>query len=222
MLRLLSYIIVISLVLVVIPDSHSRSRKTARKESKVVTHEEYDKLLVHKAIEICRNVSSKHIDRSRRNAHRLLKVEKQADIPHLMYGMTLAAACSESGFNESAKGDHKFSKKRKPKAIGILQLWPWVKKYGVDRMNLESSASFWLRHIVRQKRIVRRRCKTRSEIKNWRQAWVTAIRAPKKTGRCNETPKHWRMFLKLQKFQKTLTVKTDKTAGSTHGHKTTN
>jgi len=221
MLRLLSYITITFIILLAFPSSHSRAHKSS-KETKAVTSVEYDRLLVDRAVKICKNVRNKNIDMARRNAHRLLEVEKNVGIPMLMYGMTLAAACSESGFSESAKGDHRFSKKRKPKAIGVLQLWPWVKKYGVDRMNLESSADFWLRHIVRQHRSIKRRCKPRTKLKAWRQAWVTAIRAPKKTGRCNETPKHWRMFLKLQKFQRTLTIKASNKLGNVDGHKETN
>lgn len=222
MIRLLSYITVAFIILLALPDSHSRAHKHSSKEAKAVTSTEYDRLLADEAIKICKNVRSKNADMARRNAHRLLLVEKHVGIPMMMYGMTLAAACSESGFNESAKGDHKFSKRRKPKAIGILQLWPWVKKYGVDRENLESSAEFWLRHIIRQHPSIKRRCKPRRKLKAWRQAWVTAIRAPKKSGRCNETPKHWRMFLKLQKFQRTLTIKANNKIGNVHGRKATN
>jgi len=134
-----------------------------------------------------------------RNAKRLLIVEKGVGIPDKMRGMTLAAACHESCYNEFAQGDHKFSKKGKPKAIGIMQLWPWVKKYGVNRNNLESSAEFWLKHIIRQRSKIK--CKSRTELTAWRQAWVTAVRAPKKGRRCREIPKHWKPFLKLRKIR---------------------
>ena len=133
------------------------------------------------------------------NAERLLKVERSLKLPESMIGMTLSAACSESCYNERAKGDHKFSKTGKPKAIGILQLWPWVKKYGVKRDNLESSATFWITHIQRQLPKVKRLCRPRTEKLAWKQAWVTAVRAPKKGGRCREVVKHWRRFIKIQK-----------------------
>ena len=111
-----------------------------------------DEILAIEAVYSCRCAITtvKREDRALINARRLLLVERKEKIPEFMIGMTLAAACSESCFNDKAKGDHKFSKKGKPKAIGILQLWPWVEKYGVDRRNLESSATFWLSHIKKQ------------------------------------------------------------------------
>jgi hypothetical protein len=166
----------------------------------------FDESLVQGAIEKCKLTNKKNLKRSYKNAARLLRVEKKVGIPFLMYGMTLAAACLESAYNEKAKGDHKFSKKRKPLAIGILQLWPWTKKHGVDRMNLESSAEFWLRHVVQQKSKVKKRCKSRINLRLWRQAWVTAVRAPKKGGRCRETPNHWKLFLRLQKVKKNIII----------------
>ena len=147
----------------------------------------------------CAIRSEKRKNVALRNAKRLLVVEKNVGIPDKMTGMTLAAACHESCYNETAQGDHKFSKKGKPKAIGILQLWPWVKKYGVDRNNLESSAEFWLKHIVKQRHKIK--CRSRTELTAWRQAWVTAIRSPKPGGRCREIPKHWKRFLKLKKIR---------------------
>ena len=182
--------------------SQTPSRAAGKINSNVLTAQEFDNLLVSEAILQCKNVKKKNIKIAAYNAHRLLKVEKQEAIPDLMYGMTLSAACSESGFNEKATGDRKFSKKRRPLAIGILQLWPWVKRYNVKRMNLESSAHFWLKHIKRQRTKIKRRCKPRTILKSWKQAWVTAIRFPKKGGRCRESPKHWKLFLRLQKFKK--------------------
>ena len=89
-------------------------------------------------------------------------------------------------------------------AIGILQLWPWVKKNGINRNNLESSAAFWLSHIESRLPKVRKICKPRTELLAWKQAWVTAVRAPKKGGRCREVTKHWRGFLEIQKIKKRI------------------
>ena len=165
-----------------------------------------DEMLAIQAVYSCRCAIStvKREDRALENARRLLLVERKEKIPEFMIGMTLAAACSESCFNDKAKGDHKFSRNGKPKAIGILQLWPWVEKYGVDRRNLESSATFWLTHIKRQLRKTKRLCKPRTKKRAWKQAWVTAVRAPKRGGRCNETVKHWRRFLKIQKIKRSI------------------
>ena len=165
-----------------------------------------DEMLAERAVYLCLCASKTYerTTRSIKNAERLLVVERQSKIPEFMIGMSLSAACSESCFSESAKGDHKFSKKGKPKAIGILQLWPWVEKYGVTRTNLESSASFWLNHVARQLPKVKKRCKPRTKTLAWKQAWVTAVRAPKKGGRCREVTKHWRRFLKIQKIRKEI------------------
>lgn len=142
--------------------------------------------------------------RSLENAERLLAVERKLGVPEFMIGMTLAAACSESCYNEKAKGDHKFSKSGEPKAVGIFQLWPWVKRYGVDRGNLESSATFWITHVKRQLPKVKKLCRPRTKTLLWKQAWVTAVRAPKKGGRCREVVKHWRRFLRIQKMKKRI------------------
>jgi|TARA_R110000824_G_scaffold169788_3_gene346966 hypothetical protein len=165
-----------------------------------------DSILAERAVYSCKCASRTYEKamRSLRNARRLLAVERRQKIPEFMIGMTLAAACSESCFNEKAKGDHKFSKKGKAKAIGILQLWPWVKKYGVNRQNLESSAVFWLTHVKRQLKKIKKICNPSTKTRAWRQAWVTAVRSPKKGGRCRETVKHWRRFLKIQKLKKDI------------------
>lgn len=162
-----------------------------------------DEMLAEQAVYSCRCAitTDKKLFRALENARRLLAVERQHNIPEFMIGMTLAAACSESCYNDKAEGDHKFSKRGKPKAIGILQLWPWVEKYGVVRTNLESSASFWLKHIQKQLPKVKKRCKPRTKTLAWKQAWVTAVRAPKKGGRCREVTKHWRRFKKIQKIK---------------------
>jgi hypothetical protein len=114
--------------------------------------------------------------------------------------MTLAAACIESGFDEKAEGDHKFSKDGKtPKAIGILQMWPYYEvAYKTNRRDVESAARGWLKHIKAQVPSVQRRCKTVSDTDAWRLAWVHGVRGPKKGGRCGENVSHWRLFMKIK------------------------
>jgi len=204
-----------------VPPAYSKTHKTSD-YLVASSQKEYDDLLANKAVALCRRVRKKKIKMATHNAHRLLRVERQIGIPDLMYGMTLAAACLESAFNERAEGDHKFSKKRKPLAIGILQLWSWVKQYKVNRMNLESSSMFWLNHIVRQRQKTKRKCRPRSALRSWRQAWVTAVRFPKKGGRCREKPRHWRLFLKLQKFKKKVILKYSPNIRSSDGNQKTN
>jgi len=126
----------------------------------------------------------------------LIKIENKYNPPESLRGMVLAAACQESKYNPNAKGDRKFSKYRKPKAIGILQFWPWANKY-IDRKNPLESANFWMKRIVKQLNTsVKRNCKFRNVKRRWIAAWVTAIRYPKKGGRCYEKPKHYRLLKK--------------------------
>ena len=160
-----------------------------------ITYEELRFYALHE----CKNNSNP----SARLIDNLIDIEKRFDPPPEMRGMLLAAACSESGYNPNALGDRKFSKKRKPKAVGILQLWPWWERgkygYGVDRRNPIQSAHAWLTHITRQIPKVRRKCKFRSKKRIWIAAWVTAIRAPKPGGRCYEKPKHLRILKKWKR-----------------------
>ena len=129
----------------------------------------------------------------------LLLMEREFGVPRDMRGMLLASACTESGYNPNAEGDHKFSKTGKPKAIGLLQLWYWwtlpVERggYAVDRRDPRANAYAWMSHIKKQYPKVRKKCKisTKHESRIWRVAWVTAIRSPKPEGRCNEFPNHY-------------------------------
>ncbi len=120
----------------------------------------------------------------------MLRLEESAAVPRSLRGMILAAACSESGFEPDARGDHK---KGKPKAIGVLQLWPWWERhYGISRLNPMQSGEAWLTHILVQKDKAKRRCGRRLRGERlWTTAWIRAVRAPHPTGRCGQTPKHY-------------------------------
>jgi len=159
-----------------------------------------DQELVERAIEVCYPQMKKIPDQYYINATQLLQVEYALRVPDSMRGMTLAAACVESGFNEKAEGDHRFSKDGKtPKAIGILQMWPvYEHAYKVNRRDVVSSAKGWLTHIERQVPSVRKNCKTKTEVDTWRLAWVHGVRAPKAGGRCHENVNHWYVFLKIK------------------------
>lgn len=151
------------------------------------------------AIKLC--FDGKQPSYAMKNAMTLLGVERSMSVPLELRGMTLAAACRESGFDANAEGDHRYSKDGKtPVAIGILQMWPFYKgAYGVDRRSVSSSAGGWLKHIKRQLEPTAKRCKPKSLEDNWRIAWVTGVRAPKQGGRCSEYVSHWFMFKKIQK-----------------------
>ena len=133
----------------------------------------------------------------------LVKIENKFNPPKKMKGMLLAAACYESGYNPNAKGDRKFSKKRRALAIGILQFWPWASKY-INRKDPHQAARFWMKQIVRQLPSIKRECKGwrfRSRTRRWLGAWTKAVRAPKKGGRCYEKVKHYYL---LKKWHRTI------------------
>jgi hypothetical protein len=145
----------------------------------------------------------------------LLKIEKEYGVPNSLRGILLAAACQESGYNPNAKGDHKFSKKRKPKAIGLFQMWRWWEKgYDIDRRDPIPAAHAYLSHITKQLPKVRRKCKIsrRHKKRNWIVAWVTGIRGYKKEGRCRQRPKHLRT---LKKWHRSIKRKRRKVVEST-------
>ena len=130
----------------------------------------------------------------------LIEIERSHDLPPSLRGMLLAAACHESGYNPKAKGDRKFSKNNKPKAIGLFQMWPWWEKaYKIDRRNPEQSAEAYLQHVKSKIEKVKYACRYRSVERTWLSAWATAIRAPKKSGRCGERPKFYSILKKWHK-----------------------
>jgi hypothetical protein len=130
----------------------------------------------------------------------LIDIERSHDLPPSLRGMLLAAACHESGYNPKAKGDRKFSKNNKPKAIGLFQMWPWWEKaYKIDRRNPEQSAEAYLQHVKSKIEKVKYACRYRSVERTWLSAWATAIRAPKKSGRCGERPKFYSILKKWHK-----------------------
>jgi hypothetical protein len=149
------------------------------------------------AIFNCKNRKSADVDLEL--IHQLIEIEKAFNPPNKMRGMLLAAACMESGYNPNAKGDRKFSKsKKKPMAIGILQMWPIYEKMfpGLDRTNPEQAANGWMKHIVKQIPKVKRQCRYKTDGKIWLAAWVTGIRYKKVGGRCKERPNHYRLLKK--------------------------
>jgi len=128
----------------------------------------------------------------------LVKIEAKYNPPEAVRGMLLAGACHESGYQSDAMGD--FTKRtRRPRAKGIMQQWKWVEKYGVNRFNPHQAADFWMKHVVRQLKSVKKRCKFRSQKRLWIAAWVTSIRYPKASGRCYERPLHLRILKKWKR-----------------------
>lgn len=150
------------------------------------------------AVDACRRVKPATRALRLEVARKMYEVEKEFKVPTEFRGMSLAAACSESGFNPVARGDK--SRRGKYRAIGVLQLWPWWEKYySVNRRDPAQSTRAWLKHIFRQIPKVKKRCKSRSKNKVFVQAWVHAIRAPKPGGRCKERPLHLRHLKRIRK-----------------------
>jgi len=132
----------------------------------------------------------------------LARIERRYNLPHNLRGLLLAAACHESGYNPEAKGDHRFSKSKHPKAIGLFQMWPWWEKhYKINRADPYAAAEAYMQHIKKSFDKIKKTCKYKSEKRTWLAAWATAIRAPKAGGRCNEKPKFYRI---LKRWYKTI------------------
>ena len=128
----------------------------------------------------------------------IISVEKKYNLPPSLRGMLLAAACSESGYNPNALGDWRVKIKRgkrvrEARAVGLFQMWRWWEEsYKIDRRSVVPATEAYMKHISRQ--LKRIKCKWRTPHRRWIAAWVTAIRAPSKTGRCNQKPKHLRVL----------------------------
>jgi len=146
----------------------------------------------------------------------LLRIENEYNPPKEWRGFILAAACVESGFNPSAKGDHKYSKRKRPVAVGILQQWPWVeKRYRIDRTNPAQAAHAFMKHIVEQLKKTRKHCRTKNKFRIWKISEVRSVRAsPLKClrkkkkltkrekmscHRCFQASAHYRLFVKWRR-----------------------
>ena len=191
---------------------------TAATASAPVNEFDKQKLIPVIAVENCKHIKKASAKRKRKAikvAKILYQVEEELLVPPEMRGMTLAAACLESGFNPNALGDRKFSKSgKRPMAVGVLQMWRvYEKAYKTDRKDPRSSAIGWLTHIKRLIPKVKRRCKYRTTRRIWKAAWVTGIRYPKPGGRCKETPNHYKYFLKIRRIYDAQTRKSFKNSG---------
>ena len=143
----------------------------------------------------------------------LIEVEKEffnqnPQIPQSLRGMILSAACRESRFTSTARGDWRLRRgKRVAMAHGVVQLWPWwVRHYGVDRDDHIQAAHAWLSHVVRQynKNKRYRRCPANfSEERQWVAAWVQVARGGRvnrsNSYRCYEVPSHYKTLKKWRR-----------------------
>ena len=148
-----------------------------------------DAELMHQALWSCKGLSRrrrKKIDLGLFRA--LLDLEQRAGVPAELRGMTLAKACIESGYNPVAKGDCGYGS---CKALGIIQLWPWTLKFGVNRTDPIDSVAFLLERVKIGITKVGSKCpRVRGDINRFVLAWLRINRGPLRRGkqRCVGTP----------------------------------
>lgn len=152
-----------------------------------------DEELLHQAVNACRSVGRKHregVDTAL--LAQLLELERQHGVPEAYRGMTLAKACIETGYRATSRGDCKDGSCR---AVGMIQLWPWTEKYGVDRTDPVASVRFLLERAQAgmDGGRLRKICgaSARSDLDAYRLAWLRINRGPLQGGvqRCAGTPK---------------------------------
>ena len=187
---------------------------------------------------------------------RAREIEKEMNYPHRARGLLLASMCIESNNTTNARGDYRpfvyfvnsrgkkgkrqckphreryvKGKKCKPRAIGILQFWPWAKKrirpylpkrtppkYRKDpRLHWEAAAKYWSKNFLKQAKWTKKHCKYTKwrykgtskrrflfgskEAKALAAAEARAVRYPKGS-RCNEYTSHWRRMNRMQRRAK--------------------
>lgn len=141
--------------------------------------------LMRQALYACKNLA-----RSRRHTldlgifGQMLELERQYGVPEQFRGMTLAKACIESGYTPDIKGDCKDP--TRCKAVGMLQLWPWTLRFGVDRTDPIDSVRFMLERVrvgLEGRRLKRRCPNIRDRLEAFQIAWLRINRGPLQKGR---------------------------------------
>ena len=127
----------------------------------------------------------------------LMALETKHKVPTYARGITLAAACRESGYRANGRrGDG-------GKAVGILQMWPWWERaYAFKRTQPIKAVDVWLTHINKSVKKARRKCK-----RPWR-AWLVAqawVSSGPRGWRCRYSRhyrrlRYWRWRLRTGKF----------------------
>lgn len=100
----------------------------------------------------------------------LLDAETKADIPEYARGISIVAACRESGFNPHPKhGDG-------GKAVGLLQWWPWWENaYRFNRETQPLVGVFaTMHHVTTLTKKVRRHCGKVKRPFFYAYTWVTS------------------------------------------------
>ncbi|MCO4761201.1 MAG: hypothetical protein KC502_06840 [Myxococcales bacterium] len=144
---------------------------------------------MHQALWSCRGLSNRRRKTIDLGLFRsLLDLERRMDVPEQLRGMTLAKACIESGYTPDVKGDCGYGT---CKAVGIIQLWPWTQRFGVDRTDPIESVQFLLTRVHVGLEKLHRRCPCiKGELNRFVMAWLRINRGPIKgtRQRCAGTP----------------------------------
>ncbi len=148
-----------------------------------------DAELMHQALWSCKGLSKRRRKTIDLGLFRsLLDLERRAGVPAELRGMTLAKACIESGYTPDAKGDCGYGS---CKALGIIQLWPWTLRFGVDRTDPVDSVRFLLSRVKVGVEQLSRKCpRARGETDRFVLAWLRINRGPIQGSRqrCAGTP----------------------------------
>lgn len=173
-------------LLMVVPSAHAK----APKEEPFTDAE-----LMHEALYSCR-----HLGPKRRKTidlemfRKILELEREHGVPEEFRGMMLAKACIESGYKPGIKGDCVGDD---CKAVGIIQLWPWSRRFGVDREDPYASVRFLLQRVQVGLKYLHRKCpQVKGKLEKWQLAWLRINRGPKQHGeqRCEGLPHGLKML----------------------------
>lgn len=119
----------------------------------------------------------------------LMQIERDEGVPEYARGITVVAACRESGFNPvPRRGDG-------GKAAGLFQWWPWwERRYGFDREREPlKGVRFTIRHVLKRIGHASRKC---GKKKPFFYAYTWVMSGPKgwrcRRNRHVQTLVHWR------------------------------
>ncbi len=174
---------------------------TARAPRDAVVTPPTDAELMHQAVHACRSLSRHRRPRLDLNLFaRLLELERAHGVPAEFRGMTLAKACIESGYTPRSTGD---CRSGRCQAVGIIQLWPWTQRFGVDRTDPVASVRFLLERVQAGvgERLHRICPQVRTDRDQYQLAWLRINRGPLRHGRqrCEGTPHGLRRLRQWQR-----------------------
>ena len=172
------------------------SKPRAAKKQAPITDTE----LMHQALYSCRHLApSRRAKIDLKMFTQLLNLEREHGVPEPFHGMTLAKACIESGYKPNIRGDCKGDNCR---AVGMIQLWPWTRRFGVDRSDPYASVRFLLERVQVGLKYLHRKCPhVKGHLNRYQLAWLRINRGPKQHGkqRCAGLPHGLRLLNKWQK-----------------------